>query len=155
MKKTRAIQALESAGVAFRSHVFDVEGFVSGVDAARELRIPPDSLFKTLVVRGERMGVALAMVPSDETLSLRKLAQQMGDKRAEMVEAEELPRLTGYIKGGVSPLGTRRPYPVFMDQTAMSHSEITVSAGMRGLMIALAPGDLAKVARATVADLLE
>ncbi|MGI5836976.1 MAG: aminoacyl-tRNA deacylase, partial [Chloroflexota bacterium] len=119
------------------------------------LGIPAGAMFKTLIARGERQGVILALVPGDESLSLRKLAQAMGDKRAEMVDPSEISRLTGFIKGGVSPLGGRRSYPVYLDSSALQHSTICVSAGMRGLAILIAPSDLAKATKATVVDILE
>jgi Cys-tRNA(Pro)/Cys-tRNA(Cys) deacylase len=97
----------------------------------------------------------MALVPGDGTLDLRKLAHVMGDKRAEMVDPSELPRLTGYIRGGVSPLGGRRSYPTYLDRSAFDHERICVSAGVRGVQIQLAPSDLARLTGATTADILE
>jgi Cys-tRNA(Pro)/Cys-tRNA(Cys) deacylase len=155
MKATRAMEILEKAGVPYEVRTFEHDGFTPATEAAELLTIPPDTMFKTLIVRGERQGIVLALVPGNQTLSLRKLAQQMGDKRAEMVDPSEITRLTGYVKGGVSPLGGRRPYPVYMDQTALQHARIAVSAGIRGLVLMLAPADLATVAHGTTADILE
>lgn len=155
MKATRAMEILEAARVSYEMRSFESDGFTPATDAAGKLEIPPSTMFKTLIVRGERRGVVLALLPGDATLSLRKLAQQMGDKRAEMVDASEITRLTGFVKGGVSPLGGRRNYPTFMDRSALSHPRIAVSAGVRGRVLLLAPGDLARLTNATVADLLE
>jgi len=155
MKATRAMELLEKAGVSYEVRSFEHDGFTPATEAAELLTIPPDTMFKTLIVRGERRGVVLALVPGDHTLSLRKLAQQMADKRAEMVDPSEITRLTGYVKGGVSPLGGRRACPVFMDQSALQHPRIAVSAGIRGLVLLLAPSDLAAVAHATTGDILE
>ncbi|HEX2986661.1 MAG TPA: aminoacyl-tRNA deacylase, partial [Chloroflexota bacterium] len=141
--------------VPYEVRSFEHDGFTPAKEAAERLTMSPDTLFKTLIVRGERNGVVLALVPGDQTLSLRKLAQQMGDKRAEMVDPSEITRLTGFVKGGVSPLGSRRAYPVFMDQTALKHPKIAVSAGVRGLMLLLSPSDLIAVVKGTTADILE
>lgn len=155
MKPTRAIQLLVDQKIPHEVRAYEVDGFVSAVEGAKKLGIPAAAMFKTLIARGERRGVVLALVPGDETLSLRKLAQAMGDKRAEMVDPSEISRLTGFVKGGVSPLGGRRSYPVYIDSSALQHPTLAVGAGMRGLAILIAPSDLARVARATVVDLLE
>lgn len=155
MKATRAMEILEAARVSYELRTFESDGFTPATEAAGKLEIPPSTMFKTLIARGERRGVVLALVPGDATLSLRKLAQQMGDKRAEMVNASEITRLTGFVKGGVSPLGGRRDYPTFLDRSALGHPRIVVSAGMRGRVLVLAPGDLVRLTNATVADLVE
>lgn len=152
MKKTRAIELLEQAGVAYDIRSFSAEEFTAE-EAARELGVDPATLFKTLVARGERRGIVLAMVPANATLSLRKLAALMDDKRAELIDLKDLARLTGYVKGGVSPLGGKRPYPVYLDQSAMEHPAICLSAGQRGLQMVVAPADLVALARAAVGDL--
>lgn len=150
--QTPATQALERLGVAYELREFDAEAFTSE-EAAAKLGIPPAQLFKTLVARGERNGVLLALVPATHDLSLRKLARAANDKRAEMVDVAELPRLTGYVKGGVSPLGTRRRYPTYLDRSALDHARISVSAGLRGLQLWLDPNDLLRAAGAEAADL--
>lgn len=149
------MEILEAARVSYELRTFESDGFTPATEAAGKLEIPPSTMFKTLIARGERRGVVLALVPGDATLSLRKLAQQMGDKRAEMVDASEITRLTGFVKGGVSPLGGRRDYPTFLDRSALGHPRIVVSAGMRGRVLVLAPGDLVRLTNATVADLVE
>lgn len=149
------MEILEAARVSYELRTFESDGFTPATEAAGKLEIPPSTMFKTLIARGERRGVVLALVPGDATLSLRKLAQQMGDKRAEMVDASEITRLTGFVKGGVSPLGGRRDYPTFLDRSALGHPRIAVSAGMRGRVLVLAPGDLVHLTNATVADLVE
>lgn len=155
MKRTKAIQILEDAKIPYELTSYEGEGFVSAVDVAHKLNVSPDAIFKTLVARGERTGVVLALVPGDRTLDLRKLAHLMGDKRAEMVDSSELPRLTGYIRGGVSPLGGKRDYPTFVDESAFQNERIYVSAGVRGVQIKLAPADLVKITRATTAGIVE
>ncbi len=155
MKATRAMETLEKAKIPYEVRPYESDGFAPATEAAEKLEIPPETMLKTLIVRGERQGIVLALVPGNGTLSLRKLAQQMGDKRAEMVDPSEITRLTGYVKGGVSPLGGRRSYPVFMERSTLRHPQVAVSAGMRGLALQLTPSDLAHVTKATLADLLE
>src|SRR5512133_4197034 len=152
MKRTRAIQILDDAKIRYEVTSYDSDGFASAVEVAKKLGIPPDAIFKTLLARGDRTGVVMALVPGDGTLDLRKLAHLMGDKRAEMVDPSELPRLTGYIRGGVSPLGGKRVFPTFIDQTALEHEKICVSAGVRGAQVHVAPSDLARLTNARMAD---
>lgn len=154
MAKTRATDELDRLGVRYEVLEFDAEAFTAE-EAATKLSIPPSQLFKTLVARGERTGVMLALLPATHDLSLRKLARASGDKRVEMADATELLRLTGYVKGGVSPLGARRRYPTFIDRTALDHPGVSVSAGQRGLQVWLDPQDLVRVTGAETADLLE
>ena len=154
MKKTKALEILARWGVPHEVRAFAASEFTAE-EAARELGLPLGTVFKTLLVNGERRGGALAVVPGDHSLSLRKLAEAMGDKRAEMAPLEDLTRLTGYLKGGVSPLGTKRAFPVYLDQRAFQQAQISVSAGQRGLQIIIAPGHLQQVAQATVADLVD
>ncbi|MCS6847741.1 MAG: Cys-tRNA(Pro) deacylase [Anaerolineae bacterium] len=154
MKRTRALDILARAGIPhevreFAAHEFTVE------EAAEKLGLPLGMVFKTLLVRGERKGLVFALTPGDAQLSLSKLAKAMGDKRAELADVEDLFRLTGYLKGGCAPLGAKRDFPVFMDQSAMAHARICVSAGLRGVQVLIAPADLQRVTRAIVADIRE
>jgi Cys-tRNA(Pro)/Cys-tRNA(Cys) deacylase len=154
LKRTRAIEILTQAGIPHEVREFSAREFTAE-EAARELGLPLDMLFKTLVVQGERRGYALALVPGDGSLSLRKLAQVMGDKRADLVDLNDLTRLTGYLKGGVSPLGGRLACPVYLDEQAILHERISVSAGLRGLQILIAPDDLLRAAGGSFADIAE
>ena len=122
-------------------------------ETAEALGLPLSMLFKTLVVEGERKGLAMALVPGDAQLSLSKLARAMGDKRCAMIDVEDLFRHTGYLKGGCSPLGARKAFPVYLDQSAQALPQIAISAGLRGIQMLLAPDDLAKITRASFADL--
>ena len=158
MKRTKALDALAAAKVAHELREFEASEFTAE-ETARELGLSLAILFKTLVVRGERRGVMLALVSGERELSLRKLAQAAGDKRVEMVDVAELPRLTGYLKGGCSPLGIkvggRTGYPTFIDASAFSHERISISAGLRGVQVLLDPRDLARLTNATTADLAD
>jgi Cys-tRNA(Pro)/Cys-tRNA(Cys) deacylase len=154
MKRTRAIEILSKAGIAFEVREFEASAFTVE-ETSQNLGLPLNVLFKTLVVEGERKGLVMALLPGDAQLSLSKLAKVMGDKRCAMIDVEDLFRVTGYLKGGCSPLGARKAFPVFLDQRALAHDRVSVSAGLRGVQMLLAPADLAKVTRATVADLAD
>jgi Cys-tRNA(Pro)/Cys-tRNA(Cys) deacylase len=152
MQRTKAIEILTQHKVAFEIKEFDATEFTVE-ETSERLGIPLNQLYKTLVVKGERKGLVMALVSGDAQLSLSKLAKAMGDKRAEMIDVDDLFRVTGYLKGGCSPLGARKAFPVFMDSSAMNHPRISVSAGLRGVQMLLAPADLQRVTRATVVDL--
>ncbi len=152
--KTRAMQLLDRAGVAYEVRAF-AEETLGAEEVAAKLNIPLQHVFKTLVVRGDRSGVMLACVPGTKVLSVKELARLSGNKKVEMVDKEEIHRLTGYLRGGVSPLGGKKPYPVFLDRSALDQPRLSVSAGMRGLQIFLAAGDLIRAAGATVGDIAE
>lgn len=154
MKKTRAIEILDKLGVLFEMRSFEATEFTAE-EGAQKMGLPPSEVWKTLVARGDRKGVVMAIVPGPSSLSLRKLANTIGDKRAEMVDVSELLRLTGFLKGGCSPLGGRREYPIFIDATIHQHARVSISAGQRGLQILIAPADLIRATNAVVADLIE
>jgi Cys-tRNA(Pro)/Cys-tRNA(Cys) deacylase len=152
--KTRSAQVLDKAGIAYETREFQ-EIELSADEVAEKLGIPLDQVFKTLVVRGDRTGVILACLPGTMTLSLKALARASGNKQAELVETDEILRLTGYIRGGVSPLGGKKAYPVYLDGSALQQLFVSISAGMRGKQILLAPDALVRATRATVAAIGE
>ncbi len=153
-KKTNAVRILESKGVPFELMSYDVDPSDPGAEAvAAKVGLPPRQVFKTLVARGDRTGVHLACVPGDAELDLKALAAACGDKKAEMVHLKEIQPLTGYVRGGVSPVGTKKDFPVFIDESALRFEKICVSAGMRGLQLLIAPKDLAEAVGAVFAPL--
>jgi Cys-tRNA(Pro)/Cys-tRNA(Cys) deacylase len=107
--------------------------------------MPPEQVFKTLVVSGDRTGVLLAAIPANSELDLKALAAASGNRKVDLVPVKEVLALTGYIRGGVSPVGTRKPYPLYLDFTADLWPRISVSAGIRGCQMLLAPDDLVRV----------
>ena len=129
------------------------ESDLSGVHAAQALGIDPDCMFKTLVARGDKRGVSVFCIPVAEELDLKKCAAVTGDKRIEMIHVKELLGLTGYIRGGCSPIGMKKKYPTWIDETAMLCDRVYVSAGMRGQQLILAPEDLRAFVEAEYADL--
>ncbi|MDQ7858096.1 MAG: YbaK/EbsC family protein [Armatimonadota bacterium] len=150
--RTRATQALDRLGVAYDLLEFEAEEHTAE-EAVRRLGLPPEVLFKTLVVRADDGRVFLACVPADRELDLRALARAAGARRVELVAAAELMRLVGYVKGGVSPLATRRRLATFVDASALRHPRISISAGARGLQIWIAPDDLVRATGARVATI--
>ncbi|MBI4537417.1 MAG: Cys-tRNA(Pro) deacylase [candidate division NC10 bacterium] len=152
--KTRAMQLLDRAGISYEVREFQEED-LGAEEAAVKLNIPLTQVFKTLVVRGEKTGVFLACLPGTMSLSFKALAKASGNKKVEMVEKDEIHRLTGYLRGGVSPLGAKKAYPIYLDASALDQPFLSVSAGMRGMQILVAPRDLARAGQATLAPIGE
>ncbi|MDQ7840564.1 MAG: YbaK/EbsC family protein [bacterium] len=137
------MRILDALGIHYDLLEFEAEAHTAA-EAVERLGISPDQLFKTLVVRSSEGAVLLASVPASHELDLRVLARCAGARRVELVDAGELMRLVGYVKGGVSPLATRRPYVTFIDASALQHPRISISAGVRGLQIWIDPRDLVR-----------
>ena len=152
--KTNAVRLLERQGIRFelREYEFDPEDLAAET-VARKVGLPPEQVFKTLVARGDKNGVCLAVVPGDAQLDLKALAQATGDKKVETVPLKEVEPLTGYIRGGVTALACKKNYPVFVDETAQLFDLISISAGMRGLQILLSPDDYIRFVGAMVAPI--
>lgn len=156
MTTTNAMRLLAKAGVAFATSSYEVdEEDLSGVHAAQSLGVDPDCVFKTLVARGDKKGVSVFCIPVAEALDLRKCAAITGDKKLEMIHVKELLGLTGYIRGGCSPIGMKKKYPTWIDETATLFDRIYVSAGQRGRQLILAPDDLRDFIDAKYADLTQ
>lgn len=154
-KKTNAARKLDELKINYRILEYTVdEEHLDAVHVAAEVGMPSNQVFKTLCVRGDKNGVMFAVIPGDGELDLKALARVSGNKRAELVALKEVLPLTGYIRGGCSPLGAKKNYPVYMDQTSNDWDEIAISAGQRGMQIIAAPQDLQKATNATVAPLI-
>jgi Cys-tRNA(Pro)/Cys-tRNA(Cys) deacylase len=155
--KTEAVRILEQLGLPQRVQRFAVRKLgatgASADESAAALGVPLASIVKTIVLRGDRTGVMRVCLPGTRRLNLKKLARASGNKHVTLVPADDLPRLTGYVRGGVSPLGGRTPHLVFCDASIQTHTRIFVNGGMRGLQIDLSPGALVRAANAAVADL--
>lgn len=152
---TPAILAAERAGIAFSvlEYAHDPAAASYGLEAATALDLDPASVFKTLVAALDGGALVVAIVPVGARLDLKALAGALGGKRAEMAAGAAAERATGYVLGGISPLGGKRALPTAIDEGALAHPTIHVSAGRRGLELALAPADLVRLTRATVAPL--
>lgn len=152
--KTNAIRLIQQAKLPYREAFYEYdESDLSGAHAAQAVGIPPEQVFKTLVTRGDRTGINVFCIPVCCELDLKKAAKAAGDKKIEMVAVKELLSLTGYIRGGCSPVGMKKKYPTFMDETAILWDEIAVSAGTRGHQMILNPEQLADYIDATLLDL--
>jgi len=156
MTKTNAVRLVEQAKLPFRQSEYAYnENDLSGLHAAEAIGMPPEQVFKTLVARGDKSGVCVFCIPVCCELDLKKAAKASGNKKVEMVAQKELLPLTGYIRGGCSPIGMKKAYPTYMDETAELHEEIAVSAGVRGQQLILSPSDLISYVNMTVCDLTE
>jgi Cys-tRNA(Pro)/Cys-tRNA(Cys) deacylase len=152
MPKTNAARILDSAGAPYEIREYEVdENDLSAPRVAEKIGMAPEQVFKTLVARGDRSGVLLACIPANCELDLKALAAASGNKKVELVAVKEVLGLTGYIRGGVSPVGTKKAYPLYLDETAELWDAISVSGGMRGLQVLLAPADLIRVTDARIA----
>lgn len=153
--KTNAVRAVERLGFAHELRSYEVDPEDLGAErVAEKIGLPIAQVFKTLVFRGERRGVMLAVVPGDHELDPKALARASGDKSTAPVPLKEVEPLTGYVRGGVTAFACKKPYPVFVDRSALDFEVISVSAGRRGLQIVLAPADYVKGTNAVVAELV-
>lgn len=149
--KTNAARLLDSMGIAYSLHEYDVDPEdLSAETVARKVGLPLEQVFKTLVVRGDRTGVFFAVVPGNCELDLKATAKLTGDRKVEPVSLKEVQPLTGYIRGGVTVLGAKKAFPVFADETIELFDLISISAGQRGLQIFLAPADYLRATNATL-----
>jgi Cys-tRNA(Pro)/Cys-tRNA(Cys) deacylase len=155
MSKTNAIRILEAHNIihkAFEYKSNDEE--IDAVSVAHKIGTDPETVFKTLVARNEKNDLFVFVVPGNFELNLKKAASASSNKKIEMIKVKELQPLTGYIRGGCSPIGMKKLFPTFIDETAQLQEKIYVSAGLRGMQINLTPEDLAKVIEAKFADLI-
>lgn len=156
MNKTNAMRMLEKEGVPFRTQEYPVdENDLSGEHVAAVLGQPAEQVFKTLVTKGEKNGIMVFCIPVCEELDLKKIAVLTKDKKVEMIPVKDLLSLTGYIRGGCSPVGMKKKYPTWFDETAQLFDEIYVSAGVRGCQIIINPEMLADCVDARFADLVQ
>lgn len=153
MARTNAVRLLEAEGIVYDLIEYEVDpDDLAAESVAAKIGLPPEQVFKTLVARGDRNGICFAVIPGNGELDLKALARVTGDRKIELVPLKELQPLTGYIRGGVTVLGARKAYPVYIDETAILFDRISVSAGQRGLQMLLAPEDFIRATNATTAD---
>ncbi len=149
--KTNAARLLDEAGIHYELREYEVDPQdLRAETVAGKIGLPAEQVFKTLVVRGERIGVCLAVIPGDTELDLKALAKLAGDRKMELAALKEVQPLTGYIRGGVTAWAGKKDYPVFLDETAILFALISISAGMRGMQILLKPDDYIRITRATL-----
>ncbi len=156
IKKTNAARILDRLKINYEIKEYKVDiNDLSAVHVAKEAGMDIKTVFKTLVARSDKNDILMACIPGDDELSLKKLAQASGHKKVEMIHLKELQPLTGYIRGGCSPLGAKKDYPVYLNETALKWNKIAISAGKRGEQIIIAPQDLIAAVKATVADIIK
>lgn len=154
MTKTNAMRILDSAKIEYTPYTYEVdENNLAGVHIAEQIGLNPDFVFKTLVARGDKNGLLVFCIPCAMELDLKKCARVSGDKRIELLPVKELLANTGYIRGGCSPIGMKKQYPTFIDETALLFDKITVSAGIRGCQLLLDREKLMELIRISAADI--
>jgi Cys-tRNA(Pro)/Cys-tRNA(Cys) deacylase len=151
-QKTNAARLLDQMGIPYelREYEVDPEDLAAETVAAK-IGFPPGQLFKTLLAQGDRNGLCMAVVPGDMELNLKALAAASGNRKMQLVAVKDLQKLTGYVRGGVTALAAKKAYPVYADERIEGFEQISISAGVRGLQILLAPADYLKVTNATLA----
>ena len=154
LNKTNAMRELDSAGITYEWAEYDYdESDLSGEHAAAELGVSEDEMFKTLVTRGDNNLLSVFVIPVACELDLKKAAVASGNKKIEMIHVKEINDLTGYLRGGCSPIGMKKQYPTYIDETAILYEKIYFSAGRRGMQIILDPNILVDFVNATLCDL--
>ena len=152
--KTNAMRQLDAAGIKYTPMEYEVdESDLSGVKIARQIGLPEEQVFKTLTAMGDKTGAVVFVIPCHMELDLKKCAAVSGNKRVELVAVKELLSLTGYIRGGCSPIGMKKKFPTFFDETVSLYDEITVSAGVRGCQLLLSSEEIVKFTDAILADI--
>ncbi|MCR5192142.1 MAG: Cys-tRNA(Pro) deacylase [Bacteroidales bacterium] len=154
-KKTNAARLLDQLKIPYELVPYEVdENDLGAAHIAEQLGQPIERLFKTLVLRGDKTGLFVCVIPGAEEVDLKKAAKVTGNKKVEMIHVKELLPLTGYIRGGCSPIGMKKPLPTWFHQTIMNYESVYCSAGQRGLQFHLTPADLVSAAKGTIADLI-
>jgi Cys-tRNA(Pro)/Cys-tRNA(Cys) deacylase len=155
MKKTNAVRILESNSIPFELSEYEFnEDEIDAVSVAGKINAPPEMVFKTLVAIGDKTGYVVFIIPGNVELNLKKAAKASGNKNVEMIKAKDLLSVTGYIRGGCSPIGMFKKYPTYIEETSQLFDRIYASAGVRGMQMKLSPFDLVKITEADFADLI-
>jgi Cys-tRNA(Pro)/Cys-tRNA(Cys) deacylase len=152
--KTNATRILDGLAIPYQVRAYEVDpDDLRAETVAAKIGLPPEQVFKTLAMRGDRGGVYLAVIPGNAELDAKALARVTGDRKIELVPLKDVQPLTGYIRGGVTALGAKRDYPVYADETIQLFVSISISAGIRGGQIILSPADYVRAVNATVAPI--
>jgi Cys-tRNA(Pro)/Cys-tRNA(Cys) deacylase len=158
--KTNAARLLDQMGISYELREYEVDpDDLAAETVAAKIGLPPEQVFKTLVARPERStdrgGIVMAVIPGDQELNLKALAAAAGERKIQLVPVKELQALTGYIRGGVTALAAKRDFPVYVDETIEPFDVVSISAGVRGLQILIAPADYLRATKGTIAALAE
>lgn len=154
LQKTNAVRMVEQQALHYTEHSYEwSEEDLSAEHVAEQLKRSLDQIFKTLVLRGNVTGVVVAVIPGSAELDLKKLARESGNKKIDMLHVKELEKITGYLRGGCSPIGMKKLFPTYIDETAQIFDTIIISAGRRGLQLEMAPDDIVGISQATLCDI--
>lgn len=154
MAKTNACRILEQMGIPFATREYEVDpADLAAESVAAKVGYPPEQVFKTLVVHGDKHGYAVAVVPGNWELDPKAMAKATGDRKVDLIPLKDVQPVTGYIRGGVTALGMKKTFPVWVDETMELWDEVCVSAGMRGMQIVIAPQDYIRAVGAKVAEI--
>ncbi|MFA5403468.1 MAG: Cys-tRNA(Pro) deacylase [Ignavibacteria bacterium] len=155
MKKTNAVRILENNGIPFELFGYEFsEDEIDAISVAKKINAPSETVFKTLVTRGDKTGIIVFVIPGNAELNLKKAATVSGNKKIEMIKTKDLLPVTGYIRGGCSPIGMTKKYPTYIEETSQLFDNIYVSAGVKGTQMKLSPINLAKITESEFADLI-
>jgi Cys-tRNA(Pro)/Cys-tRNA(Cys) deacylase len=155
-QKTNAARLLDQMGIHYELREYEVDpDDLAAETVAAKIGLPPEQVFKTLVARGDRNGIAMAVIPGDQELNRKALAAVAGERKIQLVPVRELQTLTGYIRGGVTALAAKRDFPVYVDETIELFDVVSISAGVRGLQILIAPADYLRATNGKLAALAE
>ncbi len=155
MSKTNAIRILESLKIPHKTFEYEVdENDLSGISVAHKIKVSEELVFKTLVTRNDKNEILVFCIPVNQELNLKKAAAASGSKKIEMIKLNELLPLTGYIRGGCSPIGMKKNYPVIIEETVQLLDRVYISAGIRGIQIEISPADLSRVVNAKFKDVI-
>ena len=154
MIKTNVMRLLDQAEIPYKAMEYEVdENNLGGEHVAELIQMPPDQVFKTLVAKGEKKGYVVFCIPVNTELDLKKAATIIGDKKIEMLHVKDLLGITGYIRGGCSPIGMKKKFPAYMEETAILYEDITISAGVRGCQLCIPREQLVQYIDATLCEI--
>jgi Cys-tRNA(Pro)/Cys-tRNA(Cys) deacylase len=155
MKKTNAVRILDSNNIQYELFEYEFnEDEIDAVSVANKINAPHEQVFKTLVATGDKTGIVVFVIPGNEELNLKKAATASGNKKIEMIKVKDLLALTGYIRGGCSPVGMTKKYPTYIEETSQLFEKIYVSSGIRGMQMLVSPADLVNITDAALSDLI-
>ncbi len=156
IKKTNAARLLDKMKIAYELLPYEVdESDLGAAHIAEQLGQPIERLFKTLVLRGDKSGLFVCVIPGAEEVDLKKAAKATGNKKCDLIPMKELLPTTGYIRGGCSPIGMKKAFPTYFHNSILNHEKVYCSAGQRGLQFRLSPDDLVRAANGTLTDLTD
>ncbi len=151
--KTNAMRILDSAGVSYKQHDYHSEGFIDGVTVAHKVGMPPDQVFKTLVAQGASRAYYVFVIPVEKELNLKAAAKAVGEKSVEMIKVADITKVTGYVRGGCSPIGMKKTFRTVIDRACEAFDSVLVSAGKLGAQIELSPADLCRIVPCELSDI--